>query len=52
MRPTSVPYHFRFVPRAPNELALPLQLLAACGLAAVSSLVGLKWGRWMTRVRR
>ena len=52
MRPEWIPRAYRFDPPAPGAMALPLQLLGACAVATVSSYLGLKWGGWMTKVRR
>jgi hypothetical protein len=43
---------FRFANWQPWSQPLPPQLALALVLATVSSYIGLKWGTWMTKVRR
>jgi hypothetical protein len=52
MQPTWVARTFHFADWGPWTAPLAPQLLLAVLLAAVSSYLGLKWGTWMTRVRR
>jgi len=52
MQPRWVESAYTFDAPVPGETALGLQLLVACAYATVSSYLGLKWGRWMTRVQR
>ena len=52
MSPQWVQRTFHFADWEPWSRPLGPQLAIAVGMAALSSYLGLKWGRWMTRVRR
>jgi hypothetical protein len=43
---------FRFADWQPWSQPLAPQLAVAIGMATISSYIGLKWGAWMTKVRR
>jgi hypothetical protein len=45
-------FSLQFRAARPGDWSLPMSLLVAVGFAVVASYVGLKRGRWMTRVQR
>jgi peptidoglycan/LPS O-acetylase OafA/YrhL len=52
MSPQWVERTFHFADWEPWSRPLAPQLAIAVGMATLSSYLGLKWGRWMTHVRR
>jgi hypothetical protein len=52
MHPTYEALTRRFDPPIPGAWPLSARLAVVVGLATLSSALGLRWGHWMTRVRR